>query len=186
MGAMLPGRAASKVSRSALGHWQSKLSKKPVGVPSTMYIASGDAPLICVSALTFQTALQRRYFTAPTTRKAHRRPPSPTLATMFAKVLSIAAIVKIASAVGVNGCISDGCHGERLWEYDIPQFDDCVDVSSYTQPRSVVAGSFQSGQIVYIYSNPNCQNQSNSADSLVCFTLPDDSIQSFSVARAIT
>jgi len=105
---------------------------------------------------------------------------------MFAKVLGIAAIVKIASAVGVNGYISDGCHGERLWEYDIPQFDNCVDVSSYTQPRSVVAGSFQSGQIVYIYSDPNCQNQLNSADSLVCFTLPDDSIQSFSVVRAIT
>lgn len=96
-------------------------------------------------------------------------------------------LVQSAVSVSVNGYIGGACMGERLWGYDIPTFQNCQGVSQYVASRSVVMGSFNAGQVVYVYSSGDCSgNPIYTSDSLVCYVAPDDNVGSFAVFQAIS
>lgn len=93
----------------------------------------------------------------------------------------------LASAASLAGYISDGCHGERLWSYDVPSYDNCQDLSGYVAARSMVLADFSAGQVAFVYSSSDCSGDAMySTDFDVCYTLPNDNPGSFSVAQAIS
>ncbi|GAB7361362.1 hypothetical protein MBLNU230_g1418t1 [Neophaeotheca triangularis] len=97
-----------------------------------------------------------------------------------------ATLLQAAAAVNVDGYISEGCHGERLYSYDIPFFQNCKDISELQQARSMIMADFTAGQTMTVYSDSNCQDQIYTTSTDICFTIPDDNANSFFVSRAIS
>lgn len=90
----------------------------------------------------------------------------------------------IVAAVGIGGHLSEGCVGERLYQYDISTYTNCIDISKYRPASSVAVNSFNAGQSVFFFSDADCQDEIYSADAPICYTAPDDDVNGIIVAQA--
>lgn len=101
-------------------------------------------------------------------------------------IVSILSALSLTAAVEIDGLLSEGCTGERLWRYVVDTYDNCIDVTKYRTEGSVAVGDFNAGQTVIFFSDGNCNNQIYQADSPVCYTDPDNDVGGIQVAQAIS
>lgn len=101
------------------------------------------------------------------------------------QLLAASILPSLVTSVQVAGYLGGACMGGQTFSYNVPTFQNCIDVSEFQGSESVIISSFNAGQVVNLYASNDCSGDSiYNTLSEVCYT--GDLSKSVLVAQSIS